>query len=398
MAREQSSDRASSLDACLARVKESAKKAKKPLSTIVDVANTWTYIDFVDTMTGTPCLPLEWIYGCRGMMPGRVEKYDGFESRGKSALLYLKFAMAQRRGAFTVLLETERASPTPTFIGSCGADPEKVIIMQPATASECVENLKSVVVALRKEDPKGVYPIVVGIDSISGLADAEMDPVTGEAGDGGGIGATAREFSAFFRNHLPFLEDNKVFLIGVGQYRSKISTVKTFGYVSPQDQLASLADKPWKFHASWRLDMSISSNAEQNAKGLDVITLSMLKSKMGRTKGHKTALISQPGAGGWDFTPANIQLLFKGNSPFEPGTYTDSGNGYYTHVELEGGKKLRAPEFVAAFYANADLLNRCRNALRVYGFGLPFEKDYGSAGPFSCADDDEQEQEAGDAG
>jgi hypothetical protein len=374
----------SPIDACLARVRSAAAKGKSPLLSVVDVSKTWTYIDYIDLATGTPCLPLEWLYGCRGMMPGRIEKYDGFESRGKSALLYYKFGMAQRNNAFTVLMEAEKAPPTPTFLGSCGADPEKVILLQPGSAAGCIEELKKITTELRKVDPEKQFPIVIGIDSVSSLAEQEIDPVTGEVDPkaaGGGIGSTAREFSKFFRNNMAFLEENKIFLIGVGQYRSKISTGQTFGYQSPQDQLSTLAEKPWKFHASWRVEMSLNSNKEQNDKGVDMVTLTMHKSKMGRTKGHKMTVAMHAGNGGWDFTPANIQLLFKSFSPFKAGEYTDSGSGYYTHIAVAGGKKLRGPDFVASFYQNQELLMACRDKLRVYGFGLPFESDYSRHDP-----------------
>jgi hypothetical protein len=77
----------------------------------------------------------------------------------------------------------------------------------------------------------------------------------------------------------------------------------------------------------------------------------------------------------WDFTQANIDLLFGPNCPFKPEHYK-SGGGWYNHSALTGGKSVHKAEFIDLFYDHEELLMETREALRIRGFGFKFETDY----------------------
>ena len=77
----------------------------------------------------------------------------------------------------------------------------------------------------------------------------------------------------------------------------------------------------------------------------------------------------------WDWTQANIDLLFGPNCPFDLDQYK-SASGWYSHTELNEGKSMRAEEFVDKFYESEELVQRVREKLRIRGFGFAFETDY----------------------
>ena len=49
--------------------------------------------------------------------------------------------------------------------------------------------------------------------------------------------------------------------------------------------------------------------------------------------------------------------------------------GWYRHMEIQGGKNLKGPDFLDEFFARPDLILKCREVMEVRGFGFGFEKD-----------------------
>jgi RecA/RadA recombinase len=189
------------------------------------------------------------------------------------------------------------------------------------------------------------------------------------------MGKHARAFSKFFRGKLDFFEYADAFLMASAQLKANIQT----GFQVPgASKTTTIADGPFKFHSSWIIHMTHRKLKENDVDVGEQVVCTMTKNKLA-PKNRKLVIHLYRDGRGWDFTKANIDLLFSNTSPF-PDEFSGSG-GWYRHSEINDGKNLRAPQFVEAFYAHPTLLDRCREKLRIRGFGYDFETNYSFDGP-----------------
>jgi RecA/RadA recombinase len=377
------------IDFLVAQAEKDAKRCKKPQAKIYrasSIPDRWRYVDFWDLGGSRPCLPLEWFYGTRGLLTGRVVRYDALEAAGKSSFIYMNYGMAQLKGGvWAVHYESEKTPPPPDFLWHLGCDPEQLLIEHPATCNECLEHLEKLVRRIRTDevDANKNHPILAGIDSISGLGAKDPEDEDYEPGKGA-KGLHARTFSDWFRERLDLLERYDVIMMASAQVKSNIQMGQGIpGLSSGGDQKdTTLADRPFKFHASWIATMEHGKNIVDGVDMGETITCKMYKNKLApRGRMMKIHLRSHdashpPGKSGWDFVQANKDLFFGPKTPFADGTYSNHG-GWYKHAELNNGKAMQnADEFFNLLYANEDLLMRCREKLRIRGFKFKFETDY----------------------
>jgi RecA/RadA recombinase len=385
----------------LLELAEKDAKRKSDFYRATDEMETWRYVDFIDLGKDRPCLPLEWLHGTRGFLCGRVVKYDSNEQAGKSSIILMNVGMAQRTtGVWSSLWETEKTVPPPDYIYSLGCDPKYLLIAKPDTVDACVNEMVDFVKTVRLGiDPDKNHPIIVGVDSVSGLGADDLETDEKDKKSKAGLGFHAREFSKFFREKFKLFDRDDVILFATAQVKASIETGSLPGMGGGGKKTASLADKPFAYHASWRIKLYHTRLKDSDGRDLgEMITMYTEKNKLG-PKGRSVKVLLRnktdvpDGQPVWDFTQANIDLLFGPNCPFEPDEYKSAG-GWYSHTALNDGKSMHKEDFVNKFYENEELLMRCREKLRIRGFGFKFETDYERLE----TDDGTEKQTAADAG
>ena len=261
---------------------KNAKKAKSGSSygTIADTVKDYRWIDFVDPRNKCPALILEWLWGSRGMLTGRMMKIEAPEGSGKSSYLMLQYAMGQiNHDAFCIHEETEHAIAPPDYIASFGANPDKIIA--PNLEVHSLENIFGnidVILAKIHEpdvDPEKKYPIILGLDSISAAGtEANMEEESFDSSRGG-IGETARLVSRWFRERSHELSKKDVLMVIIAQQRNKIQTV---GFARPgEPKMTTIAAGPLDYHASYRLTMYASAIKDAGRQIGDLVTFTVKK-------------------------------------------------------------------------------------------------------------------------
>ena len=354
-----------------------AAKSKEIVLRVSDAPNTWRYLDFVDiTAPGRPCLPMEYFFGTRGLLCGRVVHFTAEEATGKSSVIYLLYGMVQRTGgAWMMHYETESAIAPPDFIYHLGCDPGKLLSNKPHSVNECLTHAETWIQTVRANvDPDRKLPIILGIDSVSGLAAGDMNLDTGESDGDASLGKHAREFAKFFREKLDYVERQDALVLASAQLKANINTDPKRGG-NPGKKHSSIAEGAFKYHASWIVEMNHWRLEEDGFNVGERIMLTTIKNKLSG-KGRTMELhLYRDRPMAWDFTKANTDLLFGSYSPLPAGKFA-SGGGWYKCDGVGDGKNMRAEDFVNAFYANAALVMECRERLKIRGFGFKFEKDY----------------------
>ena len=383
-------------------LEENVKKDKRDLGmlgleSITQAMERWRWIDFCDPLQHTPNLALEWLWGARGMLAGRLMKIEAEEGVGKSSYCMLQYAMGQQTSqTWCVHEEGEGASAPPDFIASFGCNPDNILTPRLTVRSieSCFNNIDWITYNMRKKadkaddkviDPDMQHAILVGVDSVSSFgSSANMED--DDAGSGG-LGFHSRFLSEWFRDRWALHEDRQVLLMVIAQLREKIDTGPKFPGMAPSQgpKLTTLASRPLNYHASYRLEMRASPMKEKeppyNAYG-EYVTLKVTKNKLS----PKGKLLEVPLVwnAGFNFVEATIDLLKKLSPiPLKDGrVFSVEARGAWIAAEaILGSEKVQSNQegkahLLDVFYKNLDLLMLVREALRIRGFGFDFEKKY----------------------
>jgi RecA/RadA recombinase len=330
------------------------------------------YLDFQDPKTGTACLPLEYMFGTRGLIAGRLTNMVALEAVGKTSRVVMFIGMFQRTAdTYTLYAETEETPLPPDRLEELGANPYSILMLDPPSMESCLDSMTDTVKSIRNEvDPEMHHPIVACIDSVSSLAEKETDVETGEESGNNGTAQHSRQFSKFFRNKLNYFKHNNVCLFTTNQEKEVIGS--GFGFTN---ETSHMAKKPIRYHASWDFDLINIRDKEivKDPVNEQCIRIRCTKNKLA-PKGRAIDIMMYRDERGWDFTKANRDLLFGSNTPFEPGTFS-SGSGFYRHdrIQSKTGKGVPFDEFITRFYEDEELLMQCRERLKIRGYGFPFE-------------------------
>lgn len=161
---------------------------------------------------------------CYGLgYPTGIVEIFGPETSGKTALIEMALAEAQRRGFHTGMFASEY-SLNYRRVRQVGVNDQLLIIFEAETIEEFFDELKDVVREIRKLDK--IRPIVIGWDSIAATpTDMEMeeDRELGKAD----MGRMASQMSKFFKRMVRFLFVNNVCLLCTNQTRVDLG--KMFG-------------------------------------------------------------------------------------------------------------------------------------------------------------------------
>jgi len=358
------------------------KKDKNKLSTLGSSQIRW--IDFLDPKTGMPCLPLEYLWGCRGIVPGRMLKIEAEEGIGKSAYVTLCYGIGQRAQANCLHLEAENAIAPRDFIASFGCNPDQVLNVELETKSieACFNEIDYRTEKIRELDPTS--PIMVGVDSVSafGAGDAATDAAQdiSAAGGGGGLGLHARFLSRWIRDRWTAVARRDAFVMVIAQVREKINTGMPQHGGGPQK--TTIAARPLNFTSSFRLDLSSGKLRDKDGNDYgEIVHLKTIKNKLSR-KGKKVD-IPLVWDHGFDMAYALVELLVTLTKK-EPLKLVDGRAlkvervGPWIKAPLVSEKNISTSNnamFAEKFYSNTDLLMAVRETLAIRGFGFKFETD-----------------------
>lgn len=343
------------------------------------------YLDFWDMVRDRPCLPLEYVYGTRGLMTGKLIKYEAKEGDGKSSSIFMNYGMFQRKGgAYIVHLESEEAPPPPDFMHHLGCNPEEILIEHPTDVENCFDRIEEWMKKIRSDiDPKKEHPIVLSVDSISGLAG--KDPNAKKQSGGDSLSMHSRAISKWFRDKGELLTTNEVLLMCSGQLKANIK-INSFGGGGGRKSKESvtIAEAPIAYHATWVVELYHTRYWVEGTGDMgEVITIKCIKNKQGDPNRQAKVRLLRPkfadGGVGWDWDQANKDLFF-GNPTTKamcwPNDEAVSAGGWYKHKDIQDNKNLRWDVFIEELYKNEKILMEVRNNLRIRGFGLPFETAY----------------------
>lgn len=378
-----------SMQDAMAALLKNAKKDKRTImsfETVTTETQKHRFIDFCDPKNNIPCLGLEWLWGARGLLTGRMLKIEAEEGTGKSSYVMLQYAMGQKmHNAWCLHEESEGTVAPPDFVASFGADPDNILMpkLQTRSIEAVFADIDWTTGNLRSEgiDPEKVAPIIVGLDSISAFgSENNMEEDNYDtSSSSGGLGQHARVVSKWFRERGFVLEDRDVLLLVTAQLREKISTG---GFSAPGgSKKTTLAARPLNFHASYRLEMFASALKEGTNQIGEVVHFKTTKNKMS-PKG-KTLPINLYWDKGFDLQTATCDML-KAISPIilpngeefnvqQKGAYLAAPSILDKNVHSNPEGKL---EIMQKIYSDTTLLNNIREALRIRGFGFDFETRY----------------------
>ena len=365
------------------------------LDTASNLMGAWRWIDFIDPHTGLPNLMLEWLFGCRGMLAGRFVKVEADPGIGKSSYMFLQYGMGQRTaGAMSLHFESEGAPQPPDYIAAMGCNPDDLLIAQPRSIEECMSKVEAFTYEMRKDDPDKKYPIIMGIDSVSGLGSNNDDEqnlplekrtILQLGAGGAGLAGHARSLSQWFRQRgCLWLQEFDVLLFATAQLKANIVIGGPPGFQLPADQKQkTIADSVMNFNASYRLRMNshpLYDKATKTDLG-EIVKIKVTKNKV--SPKNREIQVPLLRGKGFDFLDATCDFL-KYKGPIEL-----KGGGVF-HVEQRGAwigcqslsdsnfqsNPEGKAELVQKLYSNTDLLTAVREALRIRGFGFDFEKEY----------------------
>lgn len=381
------------MDRAVATVQKNAKAEDKAaiahsLSVASDISKNWKWMDFIDTRLGTPCLLLEWLVGCRGLLGGRMAKLEALEGVGKSSLCYLFYAMAQKNNGYCWHGESEHAPSPADYIASFGCDATRLLIQQPGSIERAFYAMEEIIKYLRaNEDPECKNMIVAGLDSVSGFgSDAHIDEEEiPEIGTQAGLGATARMVSRWFRDRGFILDKQQVVLLATSQLKQVINTFKgppgSGGAKAPEED-TTVAARPLNFHATLRIAMTSQPLWSDEKKNVgEYIKLRVKKNKL--SPKERRIDLHHYRELGFDMTAPTVDMLRELCPILLPSgdSFNLEGTGYVNSPMLLKGKNVRSnregkEELMMDLYANKPLLMQIREALRIRGFGFEFEKRY----------------------
>jgi RecA/RadA recombinase len=370
-------------------LKAANKSAKNRACIGSTVGSNWRYVDFDDESRNRPSLPLEYLYGARGFITGRIVKLDAGKATGKSSSMFMAYGMAQMTGGcWAIHYETEDTPPPADFMAHLGCDPEEVFIEHPEELTSFLDSVEDKVKTIRESiDKDNKHPILLGLDSVSGIGvdENKVEKKGGKKKDSNNSGQVAyhsRAFSKWFREKLKILAKNDVVLLASGQLKENIGAGM---FASQDEQESTLAGKTFGFHATWVVRMTHSKWRDTKTGELygEYITCRCTKNKVNAPnrfiKIHlrTTENPIEGNTSGWDFTQATVDLLsgkFRNDPPL--GDRFSVKGAYYYIDGWNNDKGLLKEDFVDKFLADEELVMEARKGMRIRGFGFPFESDF----------------------
>ena len=365
-----------------------------------DLMKNWRFIDFRNPGAHLPAISLEWFFGARGLLAGRIMRLQAKYGVGKSSFMWLIYAAGQAEGcdAYCYHIESEAAPPPPDFIWSFGCDPSKLATEQPKSLEQCLGYMDEVVAEIRgglkgginpetgKQmkskftdplDPNMEVPIIMGVDSMSALGletAVETDILDMKATSA--LALHSRKLGEYFRNRSERFKKTQTLLMIAAQEKAVIKTGGAFAPGAHDGKTASsLGDSPIGFHSTYSVDMR-NNPYRDKATGENIgerITCSTSKNKL--SPKNRTLELYLIRDHGFDLVKTDMDFLT--SYPQSPLAGNISRSSHGVKCDLVSDKWFKDDlEFLQTFYANTDLVAACREKLRIRGFGFNFETKY----------------------
>lgn len=372
------------------------KNSERSVCTASDLMKTWRYIDLINPKEDLPCLSLEWLFGCRGLLAGRILQLRATYSKGKSSFMMLVYGAAQKiADAFCYHVETEGAAAPPDYIESFGCEPEKLIIDEIDSLEECLEQLDVTVAEIRGGfggttsaatgrkvkskftdplDPNLESPIVMGIDSLSSLGlEGRVEEDVADMTKTSALASHSRKIREYFRDRVARFKKTQALLMLTSHETAKIATG---GMGGGGPQKSSLAQEAIAIHATYALDLRSKAYRDKD-KGEqlgDIVTLKTTKNKLApKNRELDMYLVWNQG---FDLIKTDAEFLIShGSSPFTKQECYRHSHGI-TCKPLSDKSFKTDEEFIRALYADKELLNAIREKMRIRGYGFGFEARY----------------------
>lgn len=183
-----------------------------------------------------------------GIPTGRIIEFLGLEGSGKSMVSAHVIANAQKRGAYTVLFDTEFAV-NQEFFSAIGVDFDKLILVHPRSVEETFENLEKIVEIVRTKKDIAEKGVVIVIDSMSALP-ANADLEAGYELEGFRT-QKPRLLSMNIPKILRLIAEENISLIITNQYRMKMNPMPN------EDKYTTSGGMATRYYASLRVAFSI---------------------------------------------------------------------------------------------------------------------------------------------
>ena len=373
-----------------------ANQVDGTVCTVSQMMARWRYIDFVNPNAKLPSVALEWLFGARGLLAGRMIQFRAKYSKGKSSFMYLMYASAQLLSkAWCFHVESEGAMAPADYVASFGADPDDLAIDEIQTFETCLERVDEVIAQIRGGfgggktadgrpkktvytdplDPNMESPILVGIDSLSslGLADyAELD--IADVHGTPALALHARKLRQYLRDRMGRFNQTQTLLMLTSHETSKIKTGRSFG--GGGDTKSALAQEAIGIHATYVVDVDAVPwvDKEKSLRIGDIITLTTEKNKLS-PRGRQLRLYLRWGSG-FDLVKTDAEFLISSNySPFTKEQLYRHSAGITCKALSK--KSIKSDEdFVRLLYDNQDVIMGIREEMRIRGCGFEFEAKY----------------------
>lgn len=370
-----------------------------------DITKNWRYIDFINPKNDLPCISLEWLFGARGFIAGRMLVFQASYSKGKTSLMTLFYGMGQKTSnAYCFHSETEGAPPPEDRIYALGCDPEELILIQAKSLERCMQDFDNIVAILRGGwtdddgmnigkklrgldeplDPECLYPAMGGIDSLSALGmDAEVNEVVGDETKTSAVAGHARKVSNWLAKRCGSRWSTaQTFVMLAVHEKENIGGMPSFG----ESKGTFKGEKPIGFHSTWitRLNSGKWKNTTTGESNGIKIFLEVTKNKV--SDANKKIELYLTKTDGFDLIQSDYDFLSKNkNSPIK----VSRGGSSIVCKDLSSKSFKSEEELVRAFYDNTDLLMTTRENLRIRGFDFDFERNYKNQNKESAEEEDE---------
>ena len=373
-----------------------------------DLMKNWRFIDFFNPRDKMPCLGLEWYFGARGLLAGRIMKLQAKYGVGKSSFMWLMYASGQvpTCDAYCYHIESEAAPPPPDYIWSFGCDPAKLVTEQPKSLEQCFAYMDEAVCHVRGGlkgginpdtgrqqktkfddplDPNMEAPLIVGVDSVSALGletSVEADVIDMRATEP--VAAHSRKLGIYFRDRSERFKLTQTLVMMAAQEKAVIPMGGPFSHGNDQKKSSTLGDGPIGFHSTYVVEMkNFKYKNEETSKDLgERIVCVTSKNKLSpknrqielylvRDRGFDLVKTDMEFLTRWPESPLAGQIV-KGSHGIKCPLVSDK---WFKSEKADDFKKGDL-EFLQTFYANTDLVMACREKLRIRGFGFDFETKY----------------------
>lgn len=374
------------------------------VSTASRVMNNWRYIDFMNPSAQLPSISLEWLFGARGLLAGRIMQLRAKFSKGKSSFMYLQYGAAQLMSkAFCLHIETEGAGAPADYIASMGCNPNDLMVAEIPSLEDCLSKVDEVVCQIRGGfgggvsaegratktkftdpiDPNNESPIVIGIDSLSSLGmESGVDVDIADISSSAQLSYHTRKLREYFRNRVGRFRDTQTLLMLTSHETAKIETGGKRGFgASAGGDKSSLAQEAVGIHATYGVDLNSTPYWDKSiGKQVgDIVKMRTFKNKLSpRFRDLDLYLVWNAG---FDLIRTDVEFLMNHSaSPFAP--QEGKEKQLYAHAHGITCKPLSdkpfktQEDFLRALYGNTDYVMSLREQLRIRGCGFAFETKY----------------------